>query len=144
MSWLHAHRYELARRLSQAGILLLFWLGAHLHPRQGLDVQRIRVMAGRLQRVEQLGYETGVAVVIDHLVPNRFHPTSLWRRGHGREFDSRPATRWGAVGPEDVSLTGGVSSGVEALLFEPVVSSVGGSPIGGGWFYRRRSRHSAA
>jgi ferredoxin-type protein NapH len=31
MSWLHAHRYEVGRRLSQAGILLLFWLGAHLH-----------------------------------------------------------------------------------------------------------------
>ena len=31
MSWLHTHRYWLARRVTQVGILLLFWLGAHLH-----------------------------------------------------------------------------------------------------------------
>jgi ferredoxin-type protein NapH len=31
MSWVLAHRYLLARRTLQAGILLLFWLGAHLH-----------------------------------------------------------------------------------------------------------------
>ena len=29
MSWLHAHRYLLLRRVCQAGILVLFWLGAH-------------------------------------------------------------------------------------------------------------------
>jgi ferredoxin-type protein NapH len=31
VSRLHTHRYLLLRRLSQAGILCLFWLGAHLH-----------------------------------------------------------------------------------------------------------------
>ena len=31
MSWLRTHRYWLARRATQAGVLLLFWLGAHLH-----------------------------------------------------------------------------------------------------------------
>ncbi|MBW2393453.1 MAG: quinol dehydrogenase ferredoxin subunit NapH [Deltaproteobacteria bacterium] len=31
MSWILAHRYLVLRRLSQAGILLLFWLGAHMH-----------------------------------------------------------------------------------------------------------------
>jgi len=31
MSWLHTHRYWLARRVTQTGVLLLFWLGAHLH-----------------------------------------------------------------------------------------------------------------
>ena len=31
MSWTHAHRYWLARRTTQVGILLLFWLGSHLH-----------------------------------------------------------------------------------------------------------------
>jgi ferredoxin-type protein NapH len=31
VSWLHTHRYLLLRRLSQVGILCLFWLGAHLH-----------------------------------------------------------------------------------------------------------------
>jgi ferredoxin-type protein NapH len=31
MSWVLAHRYLLLRRTLQAGILLLFWLGAHLH-----------------------------------------------------------------------------------------------------------------
>jgi len=31
MSWLRAHRYLIARRTTQLGILLLFWLAAHLH-----------------------------------------------------------------------------------------------------------------
>lgn len=31
MSWLKTHRYWLARRTTQLGILLLFWLGAHMH-----------------------------------------------------------------------------------------------------------------
>jgi ferredoxin-type protein NapH len=31
VSWIRAHRYWLARRSVQLGILLLFWLGAHLH-----------------------------------------------------------------------------------------------------------------
>lgn len=31
MSWIAAHRFWLARRTTQLGILLLFWLGAHLH-----------------------------------------------------------------------------------------------------------------
>ncbi len=31
MSWLRSHRYWLARRTLQLGILLLFWLGAHVH-----------------------------------------------------------------------------------------------------------------
>lgn len=31
MSWLGTHRFWLARRATQLGILLLFWLGAHLH-----------------------------------------------------------------------------------------------------------------
>ncbi|MCP3987324.1 MAG: quinol dehydrogenase ferredoxin subunit NapH [bacterium] len=31
MSWILAHRYLVLRRLSQAGILLLFWLGAQMH-----------------------------------------------------------------------------------------------------------------
>jgi ferredoxin-type protein NapH len=31
MSWIRSHRYWLARRTTQLGVLLLFWLGAHLH-----------------------------------------------------------------------------------------------------------------
>jgi len=31
MTWLHGHRYMVLRRLSQGGVLLLFWLGAHQH-----------------------------------------------------------------------------------------------------------------
>ena len=31
MSWLWAHRYLLARRTTQLGVILLFWLGAHTH-----------------------------------------------------------------------------------------------------------------
>ena len=31
MTWLRSHPYLLLRRLSQVGILLLFWLGAHQH-----------------------------------------------------------------------------------------------------------------
>jgi ferredoxin-type protein NapH len=31
MSWIGAHRYLLGRRATQAGVLVLFWLGAHLH-----------------------------------------------------------------------------------------------------------------
>ena len=31
MSWIRAHRYLVARRTAQAGVLALFWLGAHLH-----------------------------------------------------------------------------------------------------------------
>ncbi len=31
MSWLRKHRYLLARRTTQIGILVLFWLGAHWH-----------------------------------------------------------------------------------------------------------------
>jgi ferredoxin-type protein NapH len=31
VSWLRTHRYWLARRTTQLGVLLLFWLGAHLH-----------------------------------------------------------------------------------------------------------------
>ena len=31
MSWVTEHRFWLARRTTQLGILLLFWLGAHLH-----------------------------------------------------------------------------------------------------------------
>jgi ferredoxin-type protein NapH len=31
LNWLHTHRYWLARRVTQVGILLLFWLGAHRH-----------------------------------------------------------------------------------------------------------------
>jgi ferredoxin-type protein NapH len=31
MSWIRAHRYLLGRRATQVGVLVLFWLGAHLH-----------------------------------------------------------------------------------------------------------------
>jgi len=31
VSWIGAHRYWLARRITQLGILTLFWMGAHLH-----------------------------------------------------------------------------------------------------------------
>jgi ferredoxin-type protein NapH len=31
VSWIGAHRYWVARRITQLGILTLFWMGAHLH-----------------------------------------------------------------------------------------------------------------